>query len=207
MNSRFSGRSGFGSWFGKRAVRLEEAADGVDREPVEHRREHRAGHPVRRVDHDAQRPDRLDVDEGEDAVDEGRVDVVLASTSPRPAAARAEAALGAVADVEEARVAADRQRAAADDLHPRVLLRVVRGGDGDAAVETELADGEVDHLGADHPDVEDVGAAVGRALDERRGHRGRGDAHVAADGDPLRLELLRVARPIAYAPSSSSSAG
>ena len=98
----------------------------------------------------------------------------------------------AVADLEQARLAADRQRAAPDDLHPRVLLRVVRGGDEDAAVEPELADGEVDHLGADQPEVEDVGAGVGGAVDQRGRHRRRGDAHVAPDRDPPRLELLDV---------------
>ena len=98
----------------------------------------------------------------------------------------------AVADLEQARLAAHRQRAAADDLHPRVLLRVVRGGDADAAVEPELADGEVDHLGADQPEVEHVGARVGGAVDQRGGHRRRGEAHVAPDGDPPRLEVLDV---------------
>ena len=38
----------------------------------------------------------------------------------------------------------------------------------------------------------DVGAAVGGALDQRRAHRGRGEAHVAADRDPARLEVLDV---------------
>ena len=115
-------------------------------------------------------------------------------TSPRRVA-RAEPAQRAVADVQQPRLAADRQRAAPDDLHARVLLRVVRGGDADAAVEPELADREVDHLRADHPEVEDVRAAVGGALDHRPRHRGRRHAHVAADGDPARLELLHVGPP------------
>ena len=50
----------------ERPVGLEVAAHGVDRQPVEDGREHRAGHPVRRVDHDPERAHRLDVDEGED---------------------------------------------------------------------------------------------------------------------------------------------
>ena len=69
----------------------------------------------------------------------------------------------AVAHVEEARLAADGQRAAAHELHARVLLRVVRGGDHDPALEPERADGEIDHLGADQPEVEDVGAGRRRA--------------------------------------------
>ena len=43
-------------------------------------RQHRAGHPVRRVDDDAQRPDRLDVDEGQHLVHEPRPDVVRRDT-------------------------------------------------------------------------------------------------------------------------------
>ena len=101
----------------------------------------------------------------------------------------------AVADVEEARLAADRQRPAPHDLHPRVLLRVVRGGDLDAAVELELADREIDHLGARR--------ARGRAPPRPR-RRPRGsprrpcrarEAHVAPDGDAPRLELLDVCPP------------
>ena len=107
----------------------------------------------------------------------------------------AERALCALPDLLEPRVAADGQRARAHDLHPGVLLRVVRRGDAHAAVEPELADREVDHLGADEPEVEDVGAAVRRALDQRCRHRGRREAHVPSDRDPPRLELLDVAPP------------
>ena len=96
----------------------------------------------------------------------------------------------AVAHVEQARVAADRQRPAAHDLHPGVLLRVVRRGHRDAAVELELADREIDHLRADHPEIEHLGSGIGCAFAHRRRHRRRRDAHVAADGDAFRLELL-----------------
>jgi hypothetical protein len=93
----------------------------------------------------------------------------------------------------ETRVSSDGKRARAHDLHPRVLLRIVRRGDAHAAVEAELADGVVDHLGADEPEVEDVGAAVGRPFDQRGRHRRRREPHVAADGDPARPEMLDVA--------------
>ena len=62
------------------AVGLEEAADGLDREALEDRREHRAGHPVRGVDHDAQRPHGGRVDEGQDLLDEARIDVARLDT-------------------------------------------------------------------------------------------------------------------------------
>ena len=55
----------------ERPVRLEVAAHDVEhRQPLEHRRQHRARHAVRRVDHDPQRPQRIDVDERQHAVDE-----------------------------------------------------------------------------------------------------------------------------------------
>ena len=174
----------------ERPVRLEVAADGLDREPLEHRRQHHARHPVRGVDHHLQRLDRVDVDEGEHFLDEPRPDVLRRHrTAP---GWRTERLQRAVAHVEQARLAAHRKRAAADDLHARVLLRVVRGGDADAALELELPDRVVDHLGADQTEVEHVGAAVGRALDQGRGHRRRGEPRVAADRDAARLEVLDV---------------
>ena len=75
---------------------------------------------------------------------------------------------------------------------PGVLLRVVRGGDHDPALEIEVADGEVDHLGPDHPDVDDVGARLGRAAHGRLGHRRRREPHVAPNCDRLGLELVDV---------------
>ena len=178
MNSRFSGSSGFGSWFGKRPVGLEEAAHGV-----ESGSRSRTGGSIAPAIPFAASITTLsgliacDVDEGEDPLDVGRPDVVLLDLSRR-AARGLSPAQRAVADLQQPGVAADRQRAAADDLHARVLLRVVRGGDRDAAVELELADREIDHLRADEPDVEHVGA-------RRRPHPG--SAASAIDGDERRM--------------------
>ena len=68
----------------------------------------------------------------------------------------------------------------------------MRGGHADATVERELADGEVDHLRSHHPEVEHVRAAVDGSVDQRGGHRGRREPHVAPDRDPPRLEVLDV---------------
>ena len=173
------------------AVRLEEAAHRVHGQALEDGGQHRARHAVSGVDDDAKRLDLTDVDEGEDTLDESGVDVHALGGRVADEL-RALDLLGPVAHVEEARIAADGEGAAPDDLHPRVLLRVVRGGDHDAAVEVELADSEIEHFGADHPDVLDLGAAVGGPLHDRPGDgRGR-DAHVAPDRDRLGLELLDV---------------
>ena len=177
------------------AVRLEVVRDGVDRDPFEHGRQHHAGHPVRRVDHHAPLLDRIEVDEGQHLVHEGRKDILLPDLSWDLVPGRGRRGHGPVADVQKARVAADGQRASAHDLHPGVLLRVVRRGHLDAAVEPEVADGEVEHLGADEPDVDHLGPSGRSALDRRLRHRGRRDAHVPPDRNPLRLELLDVAAP------------
>ena len=96
------------------------------------------------------------------------------------------------AHLVEPRVAADRQRPAAHDLHAVVLRRVVRGGHDEPAVEAAVGDREVHHLGADEADVDDVGAAVAGALDRGRVQLGRRQAHVAPDRHAVRLEDLDV---------------
>src|SRR5215217_5642599 len=133
---------------------------------------------------------RVEVDEGEHTVDEGRPDVRLLDATG--AAWLAESPQSAIADLGEARLAADRQRPLADDLHPRVLLGVVRGRDRDPPVEPEVADGEIEHLRPDEADVEDLRAGVHRTALRRRRHRRRREPHVPPDGDPLRGELLDV---------------
>ena len=66
----------------------------------------------------------------------------------------------------------------------------MRGRAGDAAVQLERADREVEHLGADLTDIEHLGSAVGGAFGQRGDHLRARHAHVAADGDALRLELF-----------------
>ena len=79
--------------------------------------------------------------------------------------------------------------AAADHLAAVVLLRIVRRRDLRAAVEIVGRDGVIDHVGRDHPVVDDVGALLARAGDERRGQARRRHPHVASDADALRLEV------------------
>jgi hypothetical protein len=71
----------------------------------------------------------------------------------------------------------------------------VRRGDGDAAVQPERADREIEHLRADHPDVEHLGTLVGTAADHRLRHLRRGQPHIPPDRHPLRLELLDIPAP------------
>ena len=66
----------------------------------------------------------------------------------------------------------------------------MRGGDGHAAVELQVADREIQHLGADEPELEHVGARVRGSVGHGRGQRRARYAHVVSDCDPRRLELL-----------------
>jgi len=173
------------------SVGLEEAPYDVHLGKVlEHRREHRSGHPVSGVGDDPQRSNRGRVDEGEHLRDEARPHVLLPDSSAP--ADRALLALGPTANLGETGVASDRECAPPDDLHPRVLLGVVRCGDADAAVEGQLGDRVVEHLRADAPDVDDIGSTVGCALDRGRSHRRRGQPHVPTDRQGVGLEVLDV---------------
>ena len=103
-----------------------------------------------------------------------------------------EARFGSSSDLREPGVAADRQRAATDDLHPGVLLRVVRRSDADAAVEGELGNRVVEHLRPHEPELDDLGACVGEAVHDSREDGRRRQAHVVPDGGAAGLEMLRV---------------
>ena len=192
----------------ERPVGLEVAADDVEhRQPVEHRRQHRARHAVRRVDHDAQRLQRRDVDEREHAVDEPIPDVLLARSrraSPRAIRPRPRGRARRAGPTRR-RPAARRARTIFMPVYSFGLCEAVTVI---AAVQPELADREIDHLGADEPEVEHVGAAVGRAFAHRRRHRRRRERACRARprSAPARTARRRRARSRS-APSSSISLG
>jgi hypothetical protein len=177
----------------ERPVGLEEVGHRVDRQSLEHGWQHHTGHAVGGVDHDAQRLHGARVDEGHDSLDPARPDVFFADrsfgTCPLPGTGRPPP------DVQQAGVASHRERAAANDLHARVLLRVVRRRHHHAAVQPELSDREIDHLRSDHADIRNVGTGLRRSAHEGRGHVRRREAHVTADGNRPRLELLDVGTP------------
>ncbi len=176
------------------AVRLEVAANGLDlRKSLEHGLEHAPAHAVGRVDHDAERLDGARIDEREDTLEERGPDVLFLDAAL--AGDFAEALQSAVANFRESRVASNGQGASAHDLETGVLLGVVRGGAGDAAVELQRIDCEVEHLRTDQPDVDHVGASFGCSLRQRRHHLRARDAHVVPDGDPLRAEFLDIGPP------------
>ena len=189
------------------AVGLEVAADDVElRNSIEDRRQHHAGHPVRRVDHDTQWADRLDVDEREDLGDEARPDILAPD---RPSARRGlEARLCACPDLGKSRVSTDRKRSAPDDLHPRVLLGVVRCGDADPAVETELGDRVVQHLRADEPELDRIATGVGDPVGHGSQDRLRMTVACRVRRRPLAARNAPCTRaPRGRRPSSSSSDG
>ena len=170
MNSRFSGSSGFGSWFGNvpsgskkqrttsscgsRSSTGGSIAPAIPFAASTTIRSGRIDVGVDEREHLATKPSQMSVG----------VTSPRRATSPNPASAARR-----TSSRPESPPTGSAPRA--DDLHPGVLLRVVRRGDDDAALEVELADGVVEHLGADHPEVEHVGAAVRRAVDHGGRHR------------------------------------
>ena len=168
---------------GEVAVRRPVRRDQVERQLVQQRPDHRAGHAVAAVGDDLHRLDVRRVDE---------LHRTLAGSPARcrpPPTTRRRARSGMPvlhhpADVLDARVAGERDRALAHELRARVGGGVVRGGAHEPAVELPRADEEVEHLGADLPGVEHVGALGLHARAVARGELGRGEAHVAAEAEP-----------------------
>ena len=94
-------------------------------------------------------------------------------------------------ELGHALLAGERQGALADQLHPVVRGRVVRRGHHRAAVEAAVGHAVIEHLGGDHPEVDDGGARRGRAGGEGRGDPGRRSPRVPADAQTLAVQLLR----------------
>ena len=167
---------------GELAVRDPVGLDDLDRELVQDRADHRARHAVAAVHDDLQRLDHGRVDDLQRDLVEVGVDLDLLEA----AAARgfAEPVLDVRADLGQAAVAGQRDRAALDHLRARVGLRVVAGGAHQAAVEVAAADQPIQHLGADHAGVHDVRALGHQTLAVAQGELGSGQAHVAAQAHP-----------------------
>ena len=169
MNSRFSGKQRVRLVVREGPVGLEVAADDVELgELLEHRRQHHARHPVRRVDRrrgaGGSPPGRRTTST---FVHESRPDVLRRGPrrAARPGRSRRSARAFTSSSPESPPTGSAPRRTI---FMPVYSFGVVRRGDADAAVEPELADRVVDHLGPDEPDVEDVGAAVGGTLDRPR---------------------------------------
>ena len=187
---RFSGSSGFGSWSGNSPSGSQQyGISSSAAQRLEDRSDHRPRHPVAAVEHDPQRPDRGRVDERERAAPELRADVDLLA-APRLAVRLAHARDDERADVADAGVARQRERALAHELGPGVRLRVVRRRAHEPAVEPARADEEVEHLRPDHPGVEHVGALGQHPVAVARGQLRRAQPHVAAEPDPQRARRL-----------------
>jgi hypothetical protein len=87
------------------------------------------------------------------------------------------------------RVAAQRQRFLPHHLDAVVLRRVVGRRDLRAALQALAGDGEVHHVRGHQTAIDDVGALLERASDERVGQGWRRQPHVARHGDLRRAEV------------------
>ena len=99
-----------------------------------------------------------------------------------------------VAQLADARVAREGERAALHELRARVGRGVVRGGAHQPAVELARPDGPVQLLRPDHPDVDHVRALVGDAARVLGGHARSREPHVAPEpnGELLDGRVLKV---------------
>lgn len=182
---------------GERAVQFEVHGDDVERKSLEDGGDGVAAHAVARVDHDLQRADGRQVDQGPQV---GRV--VGEGVAVRDGAGRGDRVRYALfgplldqgADLGEPAVLPDRCGARPAQLDAVVLRRVVRGGEHRPG-QAEAAGGEVQLVGGAEADQGDVRTACRRAARERRREAGRRRAHVVADHDRLRIRHLDERRP------------
>ena len=126
------------------------------------------------------RRDLARVDVAERVLAEG-VAHVLGRDLARPVRGRTRLARGHdVAQLADARVARERQRAALHELRARVGRRVVGGGAHQPAVELARPDRPVELLGSDHPHVDHVAPSSAMPRRTARPCRGR-QPHVAPE--------------------------
>ena len=173
------------------AVDLEAEPRRPAGQPLEQLRRDQPAHPAAGVEDDVERLDDRRIDERHHVLDVRRRARPSSSPAPRRRRRRRQRVAGNhVADVGDARVAAQRKRLLAAPSSCRCTASgLCEAVICDAAVVAVARDGEVQHVGRDHPVVDDVGALRGRAVDERRRERRRRQPHVAADGDALRLQV------------------
>ena len=163
---------------GEGAIHVEaERRQLLDGEPLEQPGRHESGHAAAAVEHDIERLDGLLVDEGHHVRDVVLQDFLAGQRSLRGGWRRQRAVADHVADLADAGVAAQWKRLAPDHLDPVVLLRIVRRRDLHAAVVAVPGDGEVHHVGRNHPVVDDV-APCSRAPSMKA---------AATDGDDRRM--------------------
>ena len=179
---------------GELAVRSPVRLDELEVELLEQRADHRPGHAVAAVEDDLQatrrRAHRVGVDEAQRRTLELRVDVRLAQRTAPLAGRPGLAALDQLADVVDARVARQGQRALAYELRAGVWLRVVRGGAHQPAVEAARSDEPVEHLAADLADVDYLDADRQQALAVVPRELWRAQAHVASKADAKLADVL-----------------
>ena len=194
-STRFAGSSGLASWLGKVPSSSKYIGTTSQRQPAEHLGHGVAGHPVAGVDDDAQRPRRRQVDQAAQVGGVvGEHVALLDGAGDGAGRRRRNALLDGLADRGQPGVGADRGRARPAELDPVVLRGVVAGGEHGAG-HVEGAGGEVEHVRAGQPDVDDVEAVRGDAVGEGRRQLGRRRAHVVADHDDAGLRRLRAQQP------------
>jgi hypothetical protein len=134
MNSRFSGRRGFGSWSGELAVWLPVGLHLLDWKGIEQRPDHGPCHAIAAVDDYPHRCDPLRVDVGERGLAKRIADVDTADLARGAGRRTRLASRDDLPQLPDPGVAGQRDRSAPYELGSGVGLRIVRRGTGQAAV-------------------------------------------------------------------------
>lgn len=182
---------------GERAVQLEVHGDDVEREPFEDGGDGVAAHAVARIDHDLQRTDGRQVDQGPQVgrvVGEGVALGDVTGGGDRLRSTLLGPLLDQGADVGEPGVLAHGRGAGPAQLDAVVLRRVVRGREHRTG-QAEAAGGEVQLVGRTEADEGDVRTTRRRTACESRGEAGRRRPHVVADHDRFGGRHLDERRP------------
>ena len=182
MSRRFSSMSGLASWFGKRAVDVEAQTRRPAGQALEQLRRHQPAHAAAGIEHDVERLDDRRIDERHHVLDVARRAhpscVTRARARPAGAGRRSFAIMSRMS--RDPVVAAQRKRL----LRAPSSCRCTASGLCDAVICAppscpSRATAKYSMSVGNHAVVDDVGALLRRAVDERRGERRRRQAHVA----------------------------
>ncbi len=168
------------------AVRVEVQADQLHRQLRVDALEDRADHAVAGVGHHFERLERADVDQAQDCLDEIFRQIQLADRALAHGR-RVVVGLDDPPQVLDALGAAQQVGHLAHHLEAVVLLGIMRGGHHHAG-QLQLRAGEIVLIGADHADVDHVGALIHDPARDGVEDLWAGEAHIATDEHLAGLE-------------------
>jgi hypothetical protein len=168
---------------GESAVELEVHRDVVEGEPIEDRGQHLACHAVAGVHDDLQPPQALGVYEREAVFGVIFGDVALLDGAGILGRSGQFARDYEIPDLAYSRLPREGDGVLPAELEAVVVFWVVGGRDHGPARLFQVPDGEVQRVGRDEPQVQDIRAGPGHPLYKGLLERLTGEAHIATDDD------------------------